>query len=236
MSQKIAIIGASGAIGNALVNYYAMQSEQNEILAFTRSVTTYGHNNVQNQLIDFDSEENLTDCAKYKTWDIVIIAVGILTDTFINKPEKSFKHLAADKLAYVYKINTIYPALVSKAFLPHLNKNKRSILAILSARVGSISDNQSGGWHAYRASKAALNMLVKNFAIEMQWRNKDVIIIGLHPGTVDSQLSKPFQNNLPKGQLFSPDQSAQYLANVIDKASIEQSGCCIAWDNKNIDA
>lgn len=100
--------------------------------------------------------------------------------------------MAADNLAYVCKMNTIYPALSAKASLPHLNKEKRSVLVILSARVGSINDNRSGGWHAYRASKAALNMLVKNFVIELQRCHKDVIILG----TVDSQLSKPFQANV----------------------------------------
>jgi NAD(P)-dependent dehydrogenase (short-subunit alcohol dehydrogenase family) len=234
INKNIAIIGASGAIGHAMVNYYAEQSAKNHVTAFSRSPLQFEFTNVSNHLIDFDSEESLSACAKLNSWDIVVIAIGILTDTFIQKPEKTFKQLNAKNLQYIYKINTVYPVMTAKNFLQHLKKEHQSTLAILSARVGSISDNHAGGWHSYRASKAALNMFIKNFSIEMKWVNKLAVIIGLHPGTVDSNLSKAFQSNIPEGQLFTPIQAATYLTAVIDKTTAAQSGCCIAWDGKVI--
>ncbi|HCH93311.1 MAG TPA: C-factor, partial [Erythrobacter sp.] len=99
----------------------------------------------------------------------------------------------------VFRLNTIGPALVAKHVLPLLPRDRRSVFAALSARVGSIGDNRIGGWHSYRASKAALNMLLKNFAIELGRTHKQAIVAGLHPGTVDSALSEPFQANLPAG-------------------------------------
>ena len=131
-------------------------------------------------------------------------------------------------------VSLIGPALVAQAFLPKLAKNKKTIFAALSARVGSISDNRLGGWHSYRASKAALNMLIKNFSIEVARKNKQAIIVGLHPGTVDSRLSKPFQKNVKPEHLFSADYSAKKLLQVIDQLTVKDSGGCFAWDGKKI--
>ena len=111
---------------------------------------------------------------------------------------------------------------------------EESIFAALSARVGSISDNQLGGWYSYRASKAALNMIIKNIAIEISRVNKKAIIVGLHPGTVDSNLSKPFQGNVPYGKLFTPEYSTQKLVEVLKSLTSKQSGKCFAWDGKEI--
>ncbi len=233
--QRIAIIGASGAIGMALANHYAQQNSNDHVIAFTRATTAFSHSNIENRLIDFASEDSLADCANRHQWDLVIIAIGILTDDIIDKPEKSFKQLSQHQLEHLFTVNTIYPALTAKYFMPQLVKNARSVLAIVSARIGSISDNRLGGWHAYRASKAALNMLIKNFAIEMQRVNQQAIIIGLHPGTVDSKLSKPFQKNISPQQLFSPPQATSYLVTVIENATHDQSGSCIAWDGSIVE-
>ena len=112
----------------------------------------------------------------------------------------------------------------------------RALFAVLSARVGSISDNRLGGWHAYRASKAALNMLVRNYAIEQARVNDQFITVSLHPGTVDTGLSRRFQSNVPGAQLFSPDQSAGYLLNVIDGLTPADTGKCLDWAGKEIPA
>jgi len=133
-----------------------------------------------------------------------------------------------------WKINTFIPALMAKHFIPRLNLDRQSIFAALSARVGSISDNRLGGWYAYRASKTALNMIIKNAAIETARRNKKAIIVGLHPGTVDSSLSKPFQRNVPDEKLFAPMRSAQDLLKVLDDLNPEQSGRCFAWDGQEV--
>ena len=108
-------------------------------------------------------------------------------------------------MAHLYQINAIGPAMVAKHFLPLLSKRRKAVFAALSARVGSIGDNRLGGWHSYRASKAALNMLIKTMSIELARRNPDALIVGLHPGTVDTPLSEPFQRNVADGKLFTPE-------------------------------
>ena len=161
------------------------------------------------------------------------MANGILHDEGLT-PEKSLRDLSAEKFQRIFEVNTVTPALIAKHFLPKLNREQTSIFAALSARVGSISDNQLGGWYAYRASKAALNMIIKNAAIEIGRRNKQAIIVGLHPGTVDSNLSKPFQGNVADGKLFTPEYSAEKLLDVLENLSPEQTGKCFAWDGQEI--
>jgi NAD(P)-dependent dehydrogenase (short-subunit alcohol dehydrogenase family) len=106
--------------------------------------------------------------------------------------------------------------------------------AVLSARVGSSADNRLGGWHSYRASKAALNMLVRNFAIELAVRNSQVIVGSIHPGTVETALSKPFQRSVPQGELFQPEQSAAHILSVMDQLSAADSGGLFAWNGERI--
>jgi len=110
------------------------------------------------------------------------------------------------------------------------------VFAALSARVGSISDNRLGGWHAYRASKAALNMLIRNYAIEQARRAPGSICVGLHPGTVDTPLSAPFQSGVPEGRLFTADEAAAHLLDVIDGLTPEASGRCLDWAGKEVPA
>ena len=123
----------------------------------------------------------------------------------------------------------------AKYFAPLLRRDKKAVFAALSARVGSISDNRLGGWYAYRASKAGLNMILKTLSIEVQRRFKNQIIIGLHPGTVDTALSKPFQGNVPKGKLFTPAFSAEKLLSVIDGLSEKDSGFLFDWAGEKIE-
>ena len=149
-------------------------------------------------------------------------------------PEKSLRELSLEKFQRLFLVNTIIPALIAKHFCPYLNKETPSVFAALSARVGSISDNQLGGWYSYRSSKAALNMIIKNTAIEINRTNKQAIIVGIHPGTVNSNLSKPFQKNVPKEKLFSPNFAAEKIYQVITQLSSQSSGKCFAWDNTEI--
>ena len=226
--QNIVIIGANGAIGNAFTNLLLQKYPNASLFAFSRN----GEHN-----IDYSSEDSIAEAAelaaKEKSLDLVIVANGILHEETLI-PEKSLRDLSAEKFHRVFEVNTITPALIAKYFLPKLNKEKLSVFSALSARVGSISDNQLGGWYAYRASKAALNMIIKNAAIEVGRRNKQAIIVGLHPGTVDSDLSKPFQGNVADGQLFTPEYSAEKLLSVLENLSVEQTGKCFAWDGKEI--
>lgn len=137
-------------------------------------------------------------------------------------------------MASVFAVNCIGPGLIAKHMLPQLAKDRRAVFATLSARVGSIGDNRLGGCHSYRASKAALNMLIRNFAIEYARRNPSGVVVALHPGTVDTGLSRPFQRNVARDTLLSADQSARHLLTVIGDLSPDQSGSFLAWDGKAI--
>ena len=226
--QNIAIIGASGAIGSAFTKLVSEKYPNASLFAFSRN-GWYS--------IDYTNEDSIAEAsglvAKEKPIDLVLVANGILHDEELL-PEKSLRDLSAQKFHRIFEVNAITPALIAKYFLPKLNKQKPSIFAVLSARVGSISDNKLGGWYAYRASKAALNMIIKNASIEVSKRNKQAIIIGLHPGTVDSDLSKPFQGNIADENLFTPEYSAEKLLEVIENMSAEKTGKCFAWDGKEI--
>ena len=136
--------------------------------------------------------------------------------------------------AKVYSINTIGPALIGRYFIPLMNKNEKSVIAFLSARVGSISDNSLGGWYSYRSSKTALNQIVKNFSIELKRINKNAIALALQPGTVESKFSEPFKKNVSKGKLFTPDYSVELLSQVIEGSSANESGSLLSYDGKII--
>ena len=226
--QNIVVLGAAGALGGAFAKVLSEKYKNASLFAFSR--------NGQNH-INYSCEESLSEAAalasKEKPLDLVIVANGILHEAEIM-PEKSLGDLSAEKFKRIFEVNTITPALIAKHFLPKLNREQSSIFTALSARVGSISDNHLGGWYSYRASKAALNMVIKNLSIEVGRRNKKAIIVGLHPGTVDSDLSMPFQKNVADGKLFTPEYSAAKLLNVIEILTPEQTGKCFAWDSEEI--
>jgi NAD(P)-dependent dehydrogenase (short-subunit alcohol dehydrogenase family) len=226
--QNIAILGASGAIGSAFTRLLSKTYPTASLFAFSQNGEHF---------IDYSSEDSIAKAAelaaKKKPLDLVIVANGILHNSKIM-PEKSLRDLSAEKFHRVFEINTITPALIAKYFLPKLNREQPSIFAALSAYVGSISENQIGGWYAYRASKAALNMIIKNASIEVGRRNRQAIVVGLDPGTVDSDLSKPFQRNVPDGKLFTPEYSAGKLLEVLENLSEEQTGKFFAWDGKEV--
>lgn len=167
-------------------------------------------------------------------FDLVIAATGLLHDGDAHRPEKSWSMQSADAYARAFAINATGPALIGKHFLPLLARDRRSVFAAISARVGSISDNRLGGWHAYRASKAALNMIVRNFAIELATRNRHAIAVALHPGTVATALSAPFQRGVAPDKLFAADFAAQRLLATIEELEPENSGALIAWDGQTI--
>ena len=239
MYHQIAIIGSAGAIGNALLGQLANQWRTADIHAFSRGIAASPHGNVHHHQMDYADESSIAEAAAIASakapLDLVLVTTGLLHDGDIM-PEKSLGDLSSTKFQRLFAANTILPALVAKHFLPKIAKHKRAVFAAISARVGSISDNRLGGWYAYRASKAALNMVIKNAAIEMGRRHKEAVIVGLHPGTVDSHLSKPFQGGVPEGTLFTPEFSAEKLLLVLDGLVAKDSGKCFAWDGSEVEA
>ena len=236
MSKNIAIIGSNGALGNAFVEHYLKDSSVENIFTFSRSAADHVSEKVSSFEIDVESQGSIqkaSDKIKDHIIDRVIIASGILhTENF--GPEKSIKDLNYETFAKVYSINTIGPALIGRYFIPLMNKDEKSVIAFLSARVGSISDNQLGGWYSYRSSKTALNQIVKNFSIELKRTNKNAIALALQPGTVKSNFSEPFQKNVSKEKLFSPQYSVKLLSKVIEGTSAEDSGNLISYDGNTI--
>lgn len=214
------VIGASGGIGAALETALIDEGAFDAVHAFARS-------RIGAQHLDLLDEASIAAAAAHvangPAPTLVIVATGIL-HSGQQTPEKALRDLDPEWLAQVYAVNAIGPALVAKHFLPIMPKAGRTVFTALSARVGSISDNRLGGWHGYRASKAALNMLMRNLAIEERRRNDRAIVVTLHPGTVDTLLSRPFQANVPAGRLFDPERAALQLLDVIDGLKVPDSG------------
>lgn len=164
---------------------------------------------------------------------LVIVATGLLHSEG-RGPEKRLADLDPAFLGEAFAVNAIGPALVMKHFAPRMPREGKAVLAVLTARVGSIADNRSGGWYGYRAAKAAANQLVRTAAIEIGARRPNAICVALHPGTVDTPLSAPFQRNVPDGKLFTPGFAASRLLSVIDGLSPADNGSFLAWDGQVI--
>ncbi|MDG1287981.1 MAG: SDR family NAD(P)-dependent oxidoreductase [Rickettsiales bacterium] len=239
MVKNIAIIGGSGAIGSEFTQQLSALYPDAAVHVFSRSDPKLSNRNTIFHPIDYQDELSIESAAaiasKEMLLDRVIVATGILHGDALM-PEKSLRDLSTENFRQLFEVNTILPALVVKHFLPKLNRDDQSIFVALSARVGSISDNRLGGWYAYRASKAALNMIIKSAAIEISRSNRKAIIVGLHPGTVDSNLSKPFQSNVAEGKLFTPEYSVTKMLKVVNNLTGESNGKCFAWDGKEIEA
>jgi NAD(P)-dependent dehydrogenase (short-subunit alcohol dehydrogenase family) len=149
-------------------------------------------------------------------------------------PEKRLEDVDPERLAAVFEVNAFGPLVVTRHFLELLRHDERAIVANVSARVGSIGDNRRGGWYAYRASKAAQNMFTRTLALELARRASNIVCLALHPGTVDTDLSRPFQRNVPPEQLFEPSRAAEQLLRVMDDCSSESTGRFFAWDGQEI--
>uniref|UniRef100_A0A2P2JMZ0 Short-chain dehydrogenase n=1 Tax=Rhizophora mucronata TaxID=61149 RepID=A0A2P2JMZ0_RHIMU len=178
---------------------------------------------------------------KYNALNLLINASGILSIPKVLQPETSLNKVEKSSLMLAYEVNAVGPILVMKHMWPLLKagggfgtERDVAVVANLSARVGSIGDNRLGGWHSYRSSKAALNQLTKTVSVEFARKKDPIICILLHPGTVDTDLSKPFQRNVPDGKLFTKEFSAQKLLSIIDRAKISDNGKFFAWDGQEI--
>lgn len=234
MKQNSAlVIGAGGGIGFAL-------AQQLLDRGVDRLYATYHHHPpaiesplLQIWAVDVTQEEEIATvaaqiCQVTDRLDYVIYAVGRLHGN-LGGPEKSLRALNTPQLLDYFQTNAIGAALWAKHLQPLFKHPERSVFACISAKVGSIGDNGLGGWYGYRASKAALNMFVKNIAIEYRRTAPESIVVALHPGTTATSLSAPFQANVPEGKLFAPERTANQLLTVIDQLEAKDSGQFFSW-------
>ena len=233
--KNIVIVGSSGAIGHAMTEALRMHNPSAIITQISSQIDIETERAYQLDYNNLDTLEAVAkQCASQQAIDCVIVCTGMLHNDRCQ-PEKSIKDLTEEKFHTLYQANCVLPAMVAKYFIPYIDKQQHCLFAALSARVGSISDNQLGGWYAYRAAKTALNMIIRNLAIETKRTHKGLITIGMHPGTVDSNLSEPFKNRVPANKLFTPEHAVQYLVNnVITKADMSYSGKCFDWQGLEI--
>ncbi|MAK62316.1 MAG: C-factor [Ponticaulis sp.] len=222
------VIGHSGGIGSAITRVLEGHDETQTVLGLSRSSTPS---------IDFRNPDSLSKAAeiiseKVGELNCLMISSGILTAPDGTPPEKSFSELDADALSDLLHINTIGPALALKAFLPLMPRRGICRIGVLSARVGSIGDNSMGGWISYRASKAALNQIVRTAAIEQHRKNSDSVCLALHPGTIETPLSEPYARNR---FTHSAEDCAQNLMSVVCTAKPDMSGKFYDYDGREIE-
>ncbi len=219
--RRTVIIGASGGIGGALADLAEARGEA--VLRLSRPA------------IDAMRPETFAAAADALDGPVgrVVVAAGLLHRDGAG-PERDVRMLDPEWLLECYRANAVVPAMAARAFAPRLAREGCALFAVLTARVGSIGDNRLGGWYAYRMAKAAANQLVATLAVEMRRRNPAACVVALHPGTVDTPMSKPFQRNLKPGQLVPPEVAAANLNAVMDALSPADSGRFLAWDGSPI--
>lgn len=235
---NVAVVGASGGIGAEFVRQLAGDTRVARVHALSRTPIDSRDSKIAAIPVNIGDEKSIAAAAWAATQrplDLVILATGILHRGDAVKPEKALQDIDADAMMEVFRVNAVGPALVAKHFLPKLRRKGKTAFAALSARVGSIGDNRLGGWVSYRASKSALNMILKTQSIEHARRFPESVVAGLHPGTVDTRLSAPFQRRVPEDKLFSPPQSVGYLLAVIDSLTPADTGGFYAWDGTPIE-
>lgn len=231
---RAAIFGASGGIGGAFVNLLAQDPRCAVVHAGSRGPANYPNHRVAPFAFDLTDTDSISHAAEQiGDVDMVIVATGILHGDGLL-PEKTVRAIDPAAMAKIMAINAIGPALIARHLLPRMSRERRTLFTALSAKVGSISDNQLGGWYSYRASKAALNQLVRTLAVEVTRTHPRSVCVALHPGTVDTPLSRPFQTSVAAGRLFSPQRAAQQLLSVLDRLGPDSSGRLIGWDGHEI--
>ena len=231
------VIGASGGIGAALVERLAARPDGGPILALSRRRPEALPPGVTWRSIDLTDEPSIAAAAGSLDPDLpldrVLVATGRL-QALGRPPEKSWRQLEAETLMAAFADNAVGPALAAKHFLPCLPRDRPCVFAALSARVGSIGDNRLGGWYGYRAAKAALNQTIRSLSIELARQRPQAICVALHPGTVDTGLSAPFQSGVSAEKLFTPDFAAERLLAVLADLTPADSGGFFAWDGRPI--
>ncbi len=244
------IMGASSGIGHAMAERLAADPFiETLVLCSRRARSSAPLLALQSQLaaagkqcllldVDITDEASLsamTDHLKKgaQAIDLIVNTAGLLHSKDVS-PEKALEHVSLSSMQRVFAVNAFGPILLAQALMPWLKARRPVVFASLSARVGSITDNRLGGWYSYRASKAAQNQLLKTLAIELARRNPEAVVLALHPGTTDTDLSRPFQANVAQEKLFTPTFVAEQLLQQIMQVTAEDTGSFIAWNGQRI--
>lgn len=247
-SWNVAIAGASRGIGLGFVRQLLGDRRVGKLYATYRTPeTAAGLLQLSQQAgdrlvcvrVDLTQDDDVAAWVKTMNSQVdrlhlAVNCAGILHDGDDFQPEKSLRQIEADRLLRYFEINSLPSALIAKHFMPLFRHGDRSVFASISAKVGSIGDNYLGGWYGYRASKAALNMLVRTTAIEYSRRCPQTLVVALHPGTTDTDLSKPFQRNVPPEKLFPVERTVTQLLGVIEGLSRDDSGQFFSWDGSRL--
>ena len=241
------VIGANRGIGLALVRAQLRNQGVRQLIATYRPgadlralAPLSQHHGSRLDLVPLDVADD-GSIARFSRYllrqkggiDVTIHAAGILHEDGIE-PEKSFADCNAANLKRLFAVNSVGPLMAAGALLPAQSRKRRFTFVALSAMVGSISDNRLGGWYGYRASKTALNQFIKTLANECRFKYPNASIVAVHPGTTDTELSRPFQRSVKPGKLYSPDQTASRILKVIEDIDQDQSGQFINWDGSRI--
>lgn len=237
VGQHVLVVGASRGIGAALVDALLARGAAH-VWAASRTGAGLDDDRVTRLTLDATDEASLQAAVvriRQTTHRLgaVIHTPGLLQNDAI-RPERRMQDITLDALRASFAVNAFAPILTAKHLLPLLWHGERAVFASLSARVGSIGDNQLGGWYSYRAAKAAQNQLIHTAAIEAARKSKALICCTLHPGTVDTALSKPFQAGVKAEKLFSPERAANQLLDVLAGLKPADSGGFFAWDGQRV--
>lgn len=240
MSEQVLIIGAGSGIGYGLVQHYLQQGHQVQAISRSACPDSLAKTEVNWLQVEAGAGNTEHDAEETTINSVVTAAVSSQPTTIFicqgwlhdnqHGPEKTLRQLTAIQMHKSFAINVLQPALYLKALFSYLTRQPQVKVLVLSAKVGSITDNQLGGWYSYRLSKAAVNMLVKTSSVELGRYNKTATLVSLHPGTTDTALSAPFQANVPAGQLQTTTATAERLAEVAAALTPLLSGKLLNWD------
>ena len=226
-TSQAVIIGGTGSIGAACAEEFTRRRPDVDVAILGRA---------SEPDIDLLSEESISEAAAWVSSrqlpvSFILVATGIL-HTDLVKPEKTWRQVNQRALDSLFRVNAIGPMLVMKHFLPLLPRLEKSVFACLSARVGSTTDNELGGWYGYRASKAALNQFLKTASIELSRTRPEAICMAIHPGTVATRLSDPFSKN--GLNVLTPRNCAKRLYKLINEADVRDNGGFFDYEKRRI--
>jgi len=225
--KKALVIGASGTIGSAIKQ--ELLGRDYDVVTLSQAVTNYSEESLKSHFDILNDQVRESGIS----FSLIICCIGTLHNDVVL-PEKRLAQLNNEALLEYFRINTVIPALCLRFFHPLLDKHTASSFIFLSPMVGSIGDNQLGGWYGYRSSKAALNMMVKTASIEVNRSNKKACLAVVHPGTTQGALSKPFSGGVAKDKYYTPEQSARRIILLSERLTSKQTGQFFNWDGSTL--